>query len=255
MVMTKNKTSTVLNKKPASALAQEKLLRLFQNGAFKSGEALKESVLAQRLEVTRPAMREALNQAMGWGVVEYKPYCGYSVRKFSIYDLLECYEMREALEPIAAWRIAQTRPPAVLGMLENYIDRFEKALELKDYEAANQCDSKFHIGIIEHCGNKSFARMQGLANLTLSFYFSSEINQYRHLVKNHTTQFLNDNFTDQEYSDLNNKMTIEMHREMVNSLKSGNGEKAEELFREHAHIQVENLRNIIVFQGNNQNID
>ena len=250
MTVKKHRTSVAPGKKPDSILAQEKLLELFQNGVFKSGDTLKETVLAVQLGVTRPAMREALNQAVGWGIVEYKAYCGYKIHEFSIYDLLECYEMREALEPIAAYRLAQMRPPKVLAMLENFIDKLEAAILSGNREQAALYDSKFHLSMIEYCGNKSFARMQSIANLSTTFYFSSEMEQYKHLVKNHTTQFLNDEFTDQEYKELNIKLTIDMHQNMLESLQSGNAKEAEELFREHAHIQVANLRDIIVFQGN-----
>ena len=252
MTVKKRRTSVAPGKKPASILAQEKLLELFRDGVFKSGETLKESVLAQQLEVTRPAMREALNQAVGWGVVEYQPYCGYKVRKFSIYDLLECYEMREALEPIAAWRLAQMRPPEVIAKLEEYLEKFEDAVLSGNSERAIFYDSRFHISTIEYCGNKSFARMQSLANLSTTFYFNSEQEGYKHLVKNHTNSLLNEDFTDDEYSALNVKLTVDMHKRMLNSIKTGNAKEAERLFREHAHIQVENLRNIIVFQGGSQ---
>jgi DNA-binding GntR family transcriptional regulator len=251
MTLKKHKTSVTTGKKPASIIAQEKLLELFLNGVFKSDDTLKESVLATQLKVTRPAMREALNQAVGWGIVEYKPYCGYKVRRFSIYDLLESYEMREAIEPIAAWRLAQTCPPEVTAKLEDYLVKFENAVLAGDSEKAFFYDSKFHISIVEYCGNKSFARMQSIANLSTTFYFGSEIKQYKHLVRNHTNALLNENFTDDEYNELNKKLTIDMHRKMLDSIKMGKAEEAEQLFREHAHIQVENLRNILVFQRGN----
>jgi len=252
MAVQTRRTSVAPGKKPASILAQEKLLELFQNGIFKSEETLKESVLATQFGVTRPAMREALNQAVGWGIVEYKPYCGYKIRKFSIYDLLECYEMREALEPVAAYRLAQVRPPEILTMLEEYLVKLEKAVLADNKEQGALYDSKFHLSVIEHCGNKSFARMQNISNLAATFYINSPADKFRHIVQNGTSQFLGESFTDQEYKDLNIKLTIDMHRKMLESLQSGNVKEAENLFREHAHIQVANLRDIIVFQGNTE---
>jgi DNA-binding GntR family transcriptional regulator len=243
------RTSVAAGKKPASILAQEKLLELFQNGVFKSEETLKESVLAAQFGVTRPAMREALNQAVGWGIVEYKPYCGYKIREFSVYDLLECYEMREAIEPIAAYRLAQVRPPEVLVMLEEYLGKLEKAILANEHEQIVLYDSKFHLSVIEHCGNKSFARMQNISNLAATFYINSPADKFIHTVQNGTSQFLGESFTDQEYKELNIKLTIDMHRKMLQNLQSGNAEEAEKLFRAHAHEQVKNLRNIIVFQG------
>jgi DNA-binding GntR family transcriptional regulator len=249
MTVKERKTSVAPGKIPASILAQQKLLELFREGTFKSGETLKESVLAGQLGVTRPAMREALTQAVGWGIVEYIPYCGYKIRDFTIYDLLECYELREALEPIAAWRIAQTRPQKVISQLESYIENFEQAEKEGDRNKVNRYDYQFHLAVIENCGNRCFARMQSMANFATAFFFSSNVGEYRFTVKNHTSQMLGDNYTEIEYNELNSKLTIEMHRRMLNSLKEGHADEAEKLFREHAHIQVENLRNIIVYQG------
>lgn len=252
MTVKKHRTSVAPGKKPDSILAQEKLLELFQNGVFKSGDTLKETVLAIQLGVTRPAMREALNQAVGWGIVEYKAYCGYKIHEFSIYDLLECYEMREALEPIAAYRLAQMRTPKVLVMLEEYIVKLEKAISANEHKQMALYDSRFHLSVIEYCGNKSFARMQNISNLAATFYINSPADKFRHIVQNGTSQFLGESFTDQEYKELNIKLTVDMHRKMLESLQSGNAKEAEKLFREHAHIQVTSLRDIIVFQGNTE---
>lgn len=251
-VTQKRGASVTKGKKPASILAQEKLLKLFQNSTFKSEETLKESVLATQFGVTRHAMREALNQAIGWGVVEYKPYCGYRIRKITIYDLLDFYEVREAIEPIAARAIAQTRPRKVLEKLEYYFVKMEEASKGK---AENNNDlklysSKFHLTVVNNCGNRNFAHMQNISNIIATFYFNSIATNtfYRHNVLNTTASFLGENFTDNEYHELNTKLTIDMHRKMIESLKSGNAEEAEKLFRELAYAQVKNLRNIILFQ-------
>jgi DNA-binding GntR family transcriptional regulator len=250
MVIQKRKTSVIAGKKPASIIAQEKLLELFQNGAFTSKQTLKESVLATQLGVSRPAMREALNQAIGWGIVEYKPYCGYSVREITIYDLLESFEVREAIEPIAARRIAQVRPVEVLKKLACYVAKMKESMAAGDGTMAGRYDSKFHLTVINNCGNRNFSRMQNISSMITTFYFNSfgKDEFYRHNVPSNTSKFLDEDFTDEEFDYLNKKLTLEMHCKMLHKLQTGDADGAEQDFRKHAKIQVDNIRNIIAFQ-------
>ena len=77
--------------------ASEQLTRLLFSKELESGYPLKESLLAKQFHVTRPAMREALSQAIGWRLVEYVPYCGYRIRVFTLGDLRDWTELREAI--------------------------------------------------------------------------------------------------------------------------------------------------------------
>jgi DNA-binding GntR family transcriptional regulator len=252
-MLTKEKKSQLdKDKKPSTLIAQEELLKLFKNGVFKSGDALKETVLATQWGVTRPAIRAALNQAVGWGIVEYVSYRGYRVREFTIYDLLEGYEVREALEPIAAWRLAQSCPVSVLDYLEYAVKNFEEALRNKQKEQTVLYCSKFHFGIIEHCGNKSFARVQNISSIAMSFYSTSALEEYRHLIRSNAACDSKD-FNEDEYNKKHVEETIDMHWQLLNSIKSGDAPLAEQLFKNYLHDLVQNMRNAILYQNHIHN--
>ena len=242
------KNSVSSDKRPASLIAQEKLLELFKKGAFKGGDPLRETVLSVQFGVTRPAMREALHQAVGWGIVEYLPYRGYQLRKFTIYDLLESYEIREAIVPVAAWRLAQACPPKVMRYLEDVVKKLETALlEQKKEQTVYYC-SQFHIGVIENCGNKSFARFQNICSIAMSFYSFSAFEQYHNLLRSNA-KMDNIDLDDERFVMERAKMVIDAHWKLLDSIKSGDPDLAERCFKQHSHKLAQDLRDTIMYRG------
>jgi GntR family transcriptional regulator of vanillate catabolism len=80
---------------------------LIVQGDLQGGEHLQEVPLAHRLRVSRTPIRAALNTLASEGFLRYQPNRGYFVRTFDIADILEAYEIRAALEGLAARRAAE----------------------------------------------------------------------------------------------------------------------------------------------------
>jgi len=74
---------------------------------FKPGERIYEVNLSEQLKVSRTPIREALKALAGEGLLEYIPNRGYHVRQYSVDDIVQAYEIRAALEGLAAKRAAQ----------------------------------------------------------------------------------------------------------------------------------------------------
>jgi len=85
-----------------SASVAEQLRTAILAGAFRPGERLQEVRLGQRLNVSRTPVRLALQALAGDGLLEYAPNRGYSVRAFDRVELLHAFEVRAALEGLAA---------------------------------------------------------------------------------------------------------------------------------------------------------
>jgi DNA-binding GntR family transcriptional regulator len=237
-------------RKPAALKAIQLLIDKLTNGLLESGQALKESVLAKEFDLSRAAVREALNQAVGWGIFEYVPYCGYRVRKFTSQDILEWYEMREAIEPIAARRIARVRPIQVLNELEEHMLKQEKALKENDLSTSRTEDMKFHLTVVRNCGNRRFAHLQNVGYLGAVFFFDHMTSSpARYKVAHSTLKHLPKDYTEKDFDAKNVTLTIAKHREMFEAIKGGDTDKAEALFKEHANNQVRNLENIIMYYG------
>ncbi|HWW48673.1 MAG TPA: GntR family transcriptional regulator [Xanthobacteraceae bacterium] len=96
-------------------------------GEFQPGERMLEVSLSERLHVSRTPIREALKALAGEGLLDHIPNRGYYVREYSVDDIVQAYEIRAALEGLAARRAAQ------LGMSTE--DRAVIEAALRDGEA------------------------------------------------------------------------------------------------------------------------
>jgi|GEM_PF-5521792 DNA-binding GntR family transcriptional regulator len=237
-----------IEKQPAGLIALQRLIDKLKRGDFEPGQPIRESVLADEFGLSRNAVREALNQIVGWDIFEYIPYCGYRLRKFTLHDFLEWREMREAIEPIAARRLAELRPPKVIRMLEKYLKEFEAeaASGHCDNRKLNILDLNFHLAVVENSGNRRFNHMQMIGYfIALFFCNKTEASELTLRIPNSTNQFLSPGFTEKDYFELNLKLTIDKHREMFEHIRNGRGAEAEASFREHTGGQVRNLKQVI----------
>lgn len=80
----------------------ERLKTLILNGEIGMGQPLAERSLAGRLGVSRTPVRETLLRLQNEGLVEIVQGRGAFVVSYSIEDLIEIYEVRLGLEPVAA---------------------------------------------------------------------------------------------------------------------------------------------------------
>ncbi|MEP7246659.1 MAG: GntR family transcriptional regulator [Gammaproteobacteria bacterium] len=77
------------------------LMDELRNGQFAPGERLTEQSLAQRLEVSRTPIREALNQLTEQGLLEARPRGGYVIPSPTVDQVHEMTAVRMLLEPPA----------------------------------------------------------------------------------------------------------------------------------------------------------
>lgn len=98
-----------------------KLRAAITEGVFKPGDRLIERVLCERLDVSRPSLREAIRQLEAEGLLEVVPHRGPVVRSLTSTEAAELFDMCGLAEGLCA------RYFAVRGSDED-IDRFEKAL-------------------------------------------------------------------------------------------------------------------------------
>src|ERR1700726_4819543 len=71
-------------------------------GQFDPGERLHEVKLTALLGVSRTPVRAALQKLASEGLLDYTPNRGYTLREFSIDEVISAYEVRAVLEGLAA---------------------------------------------------------------------------------------------------------------------------------------------------------
>src|SRR3954466_15561268 len=102
----------------------DRLKRLILEGALAPGEALVERTLAERLKVSRTPVREAIFRLEREGLIEAVDGKGAFVASFTIEDLIEVYQIREGLEPLAARLACPHITDADLDYHEKQIKRY-----------------------------------------------------------------------------------------------------------------------------------
>jgi DNA-binding GntR family transcriptional regulator len=103
------------------------LCEALQAGSYRAGDRLREEEVAQRLNVSRTPVREALGRLAARGFVEPAGGRGLIVRNLDIGEVLELYAMREILEGAAARLAAAHASKPEVGALADIEDAFTEA--------------------------------------------------------------------------------------------------------------------------------
>lgn len=121
-------------------------------GQVPMGARLIDVKLAQELEVSRGTVRDALSRLVDEGLVVEQPRQGMFVREFGPQDVIDIYNVRIALEPIAA-RLAVRRRVDTTG-LRALVVAMRSAAEAGDIPAVSAAELGFHYEICEASGNQ-----------------------------------------------------------------------------------------------------
>ena len=123
----------------------------FLNGDFEPGQRLKETEIAEELQVSRGPVRDALKALQDEGIVHIEPRKGAFVAKLCLEDLVDIYLVRGALEGLGARILAERGAPEQIGQLEACLnDLWDSIHDLKRFA---QLDLRFHELLCELSGN------------------------------------------------------------------------------------------------------
>lgn len=153
------------------------------------GMPISERTVAASLGASRVPLREALILLQRDGLITIVPQRGAFVRTFSAAELQHLYELREALEGLAASRAALVLPR---GALDGLCRSFSEALTSKDLttEIAGRLGAEFHEKVLASCGNpllrEMAATVQGQVQLAKHMsYRQASVEQVRSGVQEH----------------------------------------------------------------------
>jgi DNA-binding GntR family transcriptional regulator len=135
---------------------------------IKPGERLNEVALAEKLEVSRTPIRDALNLLARDGFLEESGR-GYVRRSLNLKETLDLYEAREAIE-VECLRLASRRAtPEQLAEVEAFLDQSRSVP--KDYPVLDlvALDEKFHDMLAVLSGNSELRRMLNELNGRIRF--------------------------------------------------------------------------------------
>lgn len=139
-------------------LSQEAYQRLRDaiiSGELAPDEPLSEAALAQRFDVSRTPVREALARLASDGLVRNIPNRGSRVAGISLSDVRELFQMREVLEGLAARLAAQNRDD--LGELERLMEQFRPWVDVADLGAIQdyyRLTAKLDAVLVQRASNR-----------------------------------------------------------------------------------------------------
>ncbi len=136
-----------LGRDTTAKVVAERLRREIQQGILSAGTRLRQNEVAQRFGVSTTPVREAFAQLQAEGLVRIDPHRGAVVFHPSVEDVLEFYEIREALESLAvSHAIARMRPDAARD-LDALIDRMRRTEDARKWLRWND---QFHLRLYEN---------------------------------------------------------------------------------------------------------
>ncbi len=122
--------------------AYDNLLSKLRTGTYRPGDRLREEEVAERLDLSRTPVREALRRLEADGIVEHRPRLGAVIRTLDHGEMVELYEMRMVLEGTAARMSAQHGSEAEFDTLEDLNESV--ARERSNPSKAAAINQEFH---------------------------------------------------------------------------------------------------------------
>ncbi|KAA5547025.1 GntR family transcriptional regulator [Roseiconus nitratireducens] len=191
-------------------------------GEFAPGTRIRYGPVGQELGISATPVREAMGLLANEGFVELVPQLGAVVRTVSRDELVELYEMREAIEPYAACKAAERASETQLEAIARAVDRMESlATKVKASKSGvagkretaefEKHDLAFHMLVIEATGNQTMVRSSESSN-ALMRVFATERHGYDAAIM---------------------RATCDDHTKILRAIQQGKGRQAEAAMRQH----------------------
>lgn len=217
----------------AAAPLREQVLQTLRTeiieGRFEPGRRLTERELTEMLGVSRTVLREGLRQLESEGLISLIPNKGPVVRDLSIAEAHELYRVREALEGLGARLFAERPEPDMIVQLETAFSEVERAYRLGDPHTILMAKNSFYDAIHKGAGSGTLSKMLSTV--------LAQIWRWRALGLSHPRRSSN-----------RSSESVEKLREVVEAIKAGDGDKAEEAARLESRLAAAEVLRIIESQ-------
>jgi DNA-binding GntR family transcriptional regulator len=126
---------------------------LIVSGELPPGERINEIHLAKRFGTSRGPIREATRSLEGKGLVEVIRNRGVFIRRLTLEEAIEIYDLRCALFGLAARLLAGRMDDEMLAALTAQLQRMDEAAEKHHFDTYYPLNLAFHGYIVERAGN------------------------------------------------------------------------------------------------------
>lgn len=188
------------------------------NGKYKENEELREVAIGEELGVSRTPVREAFRQLELEGLIQIVPNKGAYVTGITAKDVKDIYMIRSLLEGLCArWATEHISREQMEEMEENiFLSEFHASKGHREQMA--ELDNRFHEIMYEACSSKMLE------------HALKDYHQYVLRVRKKT-------LSTQTRSTASNAE----HRKIMEAIKAGDGDMAEQLANRHMVNAYENI--------------
>jgi DNA-binding GntR family transcriptional regulator len=156
--------------------------QLVASGRLPAGSGISELQLSKDLGSSRTPIREAMNQLAAEGMLEQAPSGGMLVRHVKREDIIELYELREALEVYAVGRVATTALrdedrkhlqhliDGIAVLQKELVKTKKTALNEAQMERFLTCDLEFHALLMSMTHNTRLQKVINDTRLLISVF-------------------------------------------------------------------------------------
>lgn len=195
--------------------AYEELRSRFFRNEYSPGTRLSERKLAAELGMSKTPIKAALERLEMEGFITVSPQSGISVRELSDKEIEELFELRAALEGFVLRSLAGKLTIEQLGALEENLLKLEEiAGDPSRRHDVVMLDTQFHSLPSKFLGNEQILNL---------------MQQYSDKIRMVTLRV----FVLMPYRAA---QSLEEHREIVESLRVGDGQKASDLMEAHIRL-------------------
>lgn len=170
------------NEQSMREFAYAHIQRMIASGALPAGAPVSELHLSKKLRISRTPIREAIGQLVGEGLLDQVPNRGAVVVQLRRQDIIELYELREALEVYAVGKAA--RQPvgrsdvdrlkelanSMLVFREELKNSGELSLNPEQMHRLTACDLAFHTLLMRTAANPRIVKIVNETRLLIRIF-------------------------------------------------------------------------------------
>ena len=196
-----------------------KLKRLILAGELTAGTVLSVRQLAAQLNMSRTPVHAAIERLEADGLVTLAPQQGVMVREMSMQDIVNHYQIRQALEPFVLRRLAGQLSAEQIQQLRENQARYHQATRNQQMDEVVEIDAEFHRLLFNFFGNDEITGV--LERL------SDRIRRVIYRISQKSPERMDE--------------SCQEHQSILDALINGDGEQAARLASEHLEQGLKRL--------------
>lgn len=208
--------------RPLRELVFEALREAIIHGRLQPGERLMEIQLADELGVSRTPVREAIRKLELEGFVVMIPRKGAYVADITLKEISDVFEIRGALEGLAAELAAERATEEEIECMERLLVELAAVIERKDLQKIVEIDTRFHETLYASSRNERLSQLISLLR--------EQIQRFRTKTMTHPARM---------------KVALEEHRALVEALSARDPALSRRLSQEHIQSAESSLMSLL----------